>query len=208
MEELFKPDELMRMHSEEPSAEPVDFPESFVSTFSDNGLPLPPVPIALADSLRPQGASMFTTTPGWDPGRTLSPEELAAPADGADALLCGFAGHGVASWTYVYCIHRGNMRLAIRIPYPGLYDDREAGLANIRNSYGLVVACAETMAELGRQGDELELALVYSGDVLRYRFVRGADVVSEGDSFESLVRELEKLEGDAEGESVLIRQWV
>lgn len=208
MEELFKPDELMRMYFEAPSAEPVELPESFVSTFADNGLPLPPVPIALADALRPQGASMFTTTPGWNPGRTLSPGELEAPADGADALLCGFVGHGIVSWTYVYCLHRGNLRLSIRIPYPGLYDDRENGLANIRNSYGLVVACAETMAELRRQGDELELALVYSGDILRYRFVRGADEVSEGERFESLVGELEKLAGDAEGESALVRQWV
>lgn len=101
--------------------------------FLEEGLPFPPVPAALAASLKRQGPAWFATRPAGSTPYDLEHflAETESPADPAEYAVVGFDGHGTNSWAVHFYLVVEGLALFMQLPWGGIYLEREPARQDI-----------------------------------------------------------------------------
>jgi hypothetical protein len=121
--------------------------------FEREGLPVPPVPAALAALLRPHHRTLFATRPLKTSPYYLEPylaELEADPALPAYAIV-GFDGHGINSWAAHCYLVSGAAALFIQLPWGGAYLDPEPARADIADVFGWAATVQSRLEAAARQ---------------------------------------------------------
>lgn len=126
-------------------------PQELFDVFTDNELPLPPLPAVALRFLQPVSTYAFSTHPEWTPvvGRRVVFEpsvdaalvDAAVPASEVVRFYCGIDGYGVQNWTFRYVLESPRLKLGIVLPYGSAFGNAAAELERIEQSYALIQGC-------------------------------------------------------------------
>ncbi len=119
---------------------PLDDPAAAMSAqalFAAEGLPFPPVPDPLGDSLQKQRNGWYATRPVASTPYDL--EHFVAEVESApgvvDYALVGFDGYGTNTWAVHYYLVARSLGLFIQMPWGGAYTDAESARADIAGMF-------------------------------------------------------------------------
>ena len=196
-------------------------PEELLNWFKNDDLPLPPLPLDLAERLEDEGEFMFSTpleTGAWPPAegperagfalfgleeegaaRTaeMRPTELAPEAG---FLRLGFMGHGLQSWRFHYLLRRPGFGFALELPYGGAFSDPDEEKAGLERGFNLARLCLQAAkADQGRNW-----YVLFSENICRFRRLSPqGELLNEGEELGALLNLLESGGGADQG-----RKWM
>jgi hypothetical protein len=162
----------------------ITLPEEVLHWFTEDALPLPPLPETLVGALREADDFMYASSP--------LPEDM---TPGENYLCLGFYGHGVQSWRLRYRLRHSGLSFALDLPWGGIYRDREVDKEALEQGFLLARLClaamenAPTRSGLKKNG----LSVQYSETDCSFRCLSAeGECLKEGNGLNSLLDLLEQ----------------
>jgi hypothetical protein len=131
--------------------------------FSDAGLAFPTIPGEIAAQLKKRGEWLFATRK-----IEMSPyilEHYISEVDETpvgDYVVLSHSGYGANSYAIQYYFVRGSLRMFLHLGWGGVYTDKKAATANIRNCFSLADKIVSAAQGVGRFGAGEYLTVVGS----------------------------------------------
>ena len=119
--------------------------------FNDAGLAFPTIPGEFAERLKEQGEWLFATRE-----IEMSPyvlQDYVADVDETpveDYVVLSHSGYGSNSYAIQYYLVRGSLRMFLHLGWGGVYMDKKAVAANIRNCFSLADKIVSAAQGVGR----------------------------------------------------------